>query len=585
MTKPTKQNYVNLILKNKKNNKFIKYIDYIRFPKYKNFTQDTKITFDFPITVLVGKNGTGKSSILKALYGCPESFNIGDHWFSTEMDPIVDSNNQRNCLIYAYASKRNTQPKEVLIQRAPRKDTLDYWETAKPVKKYGMGDTKRTKQIKMPCTYIDFHSILSAFDVYKYFIKNKTVKEENNYLRKKSKKLFNSLNKNIMYKVKGVPQVEKPVDLTPIELNIISEILEKKYISGKIIRHKFFKIWSKSVILKTNKLHYSEAFAGSGETAIAILIHKLHKIQNSTLVLLDEPEVCLHPGAQKKLFDHLKSICLSKKLQIIISSHSPEFVLGLPDNAIKIFNETSDEKIEIINKCHQSAAFLAIGKDIENKKTIVVEDRLGKLIIQHVANKLNLQNQINVIIHPGGESSIKKSIGSYSALEDFNKFIIFDGDQNPGDFQKFNTFSFNESQSIEKLQNHLENILKIDPKKIIVRNSNETVETTLKRYKNCIEFFEDNCFFLPCNIPEEIIWDDEYAKQISCCDDSSEIDDSEDFKEKFNKLAASLISTTLTSDDIFNIQKIFVTNWSKKLSNNYNTIKDILYKILNITID
>ncbi|MBD8347819.1 AAA family ATPase [Dysgonomonas sp. HGC4] len=48
---------------------FRKYIDYIRFPYYKNFIKDTKITFDFPLTVLVGPNGTGKSSILKALYG------------------------------------------------------------------------------------------------------------------------------------------------------------------------------------------------------------------------------------------------------------------------------------------------------------------------------------------------------------------------------------------------------------------------------------------------------------------------------------------------------------------------------------
>jgi len=44
-----------------------KYIEYIVFPYYKNLAPGTKINLDFPITILVGKKGSGKSSTLHVI--------------------------------------------------------------------------------------------------------------------------------------------------------------------------------------------------------------------------------------------------------------------------------------------------------------------------------------------------------------------------------------------------------------------------------------------------------------------------------------------------------------------------------------
>ena len=49
-----------------------KYIQYIRFPKFKNFEKNLKVNFEYPLTVVVGKNGSGKSGLLHALFGAPE---------------------------------------------------------------------------------------------------------------------------------------------------------------------------------------------------------------------------------------------------------------------------------------------------------------------------------------------------------------------------------------------------------------------------------------------------------------------------------------------------------------------------------
>ncbi|MFR5081548.1 MAG: hypothetical protein ACLTEE_02410 [Anaerobutyricum hallii] len=62
---------INDIKRMKEKGLFKNYIEYIVFPYYKNLVPGTKINLKFPITILVGKNGSGKSSTLHALYGAP----------------------------------------------------------------------------------------------------------------------------------------------------------------------------------------------------------------------------------------------------------------------------------------------------------------------------------------------------------------------------------------------------------------------------------------------------------------------------------------------------------------------------------
>lgn len=78
------------------------YIEHIRYPRFRNLDDNSQINFNFPITFLVGKNGGGKSSTLQSLYGCPQGYSLGDYWFTTELDPIKEFKNERNCFIYGY---------------------------------------------------------------------------------------------------------------------------------------------------------------------------------------------------------------------------------------------------------------------------------------------------------------------------------------------------------------------------------------------------------------------------------------------------------------------------------------------------
>ena len=63
---------------------FKHYIGYARFPNFKNLERDTVIRFDYPVTALVGANGSGKSSVLHALYGMPEGYSTARFWFTRD---------------------------------------------------------------------------------------------------------------------------------------------------------------------------------------------------------------------------------------------------------------------------------------------------------------------------------------------------------------------------------------------------------------------------------------------------------------------------------------------------------------------
>ena len=78
--------------------------------------------FDFPMTVLVGKNGSGKSSTLHALFGSPNGYNLGDFWFSTEVDPIKESG-EANRFFYGYRESKGKEIKEVMMTRSKRGKT------------------------------------------------------------------------------------------------------------------------------------------------------------------------------------------------------------------------------------------------------------------------------------------------------------------------------------------------------------------------------------------------------------------------------------------------------------------------------
>jgi hypothetical protein len=114
-----------------------KYISEAVFPNFKNIELGTRITFDYPLTALVGANGSGKSSILHALWGMPLRHSTSRFWFSTAVDPITErTGNGINRYYYSHwvsGLKSLVQTRKV---RGTKR--LGYWEPARALPSDGM---------------------------------------------------------------------------------------------------------------------------------------------------------------------------------------------------------------------------------------------------------------------------------------------------------------------------------------------------------------------------------------------------------------------------------------------------------------
>jgi predicted ATPase len=83
----------------------------------------------------------------------------------------------------------------------------------------------------------------------------------------------------------------------------------------------------------------------------------LLKAEKYSLILLDEPETSLHPGAQKRLIAFLLEQIRTKHLQIVISTHSPTIVETLPQNAVKVLEIGDSGRARIVENTHPQVAF------------------------------------------------------------------------------------------------------------------------------------------------------------------------------------------------------------------------------------
>lgn len=602
MNKPkgkTTQNYIDDLKKmrdgdfaHSDNKCFKNYIEYIRFPFYRNIKKDTKITFDFPITVFVGQNGCGKSSTLQAVFGSPVGYSSGNYWFSTNIDPIPKTED-KPCLIYGYRS--NDEILEVLKTRVGSSKGADYWEPSRPLVKYEMKlitDGGRNEGVKRKIIYLDFRAELSAFDHYFYFCephrKTDKIKTTQDFLRSHSndlKSIFNGSKFYIQRYSRKIKQNEPLIKINQASLCDISYILEKTYTEAKMVKHKFFQEWGYSILFKTNNAEYSEANAGSGETAVVRLVYELSKAEDYSLILLDEPEVSLHPAAQIRLFEYIAKMTVAKKLQVVISTHSQFFINDLPDEAIKVFYQ-DDDKFNVSNSNNKNEAFYYIGQPITDKRTLIVEDELSSQLIQNVIKSMGhgVEESFRVKYLSGGAESIIKSIGTYCMENDKNKYILLDGDKKHSDVNVDQITL--EQQNVEYLEIMIKKVTYVEPKKINLHfNSNDNLKS--EKYISFLKYYENHVFYLPKLTPEEIIWDDDYANSQlngSGADQSviKSIQETSDFKLKFEILCNN-INTYNNSNAIMNIQGMFLKKWLNLNKSNeaadYIAIKEIIKKI------
>ncbi len=430
------------------------FIRSIRFPRFKNLTAGAEIKFDFPITALVGPNGTNKSSILRALQACPNQNNIGDHWFDTELDRIDSSGEQDpHRYIHTYRAPSGALAEVIKARVGKASRGADYFETSAPRRRDGMApmpresprrdsplrNKTRWKPIEKHVVYLDFRSELPAYDIFMSFDwsgKANGASDKKKRIRERSRHVSAALSElREEHDFYGKNRILEPAEaLSAEELTQVGRILGREYRSVRLVKHEYFGVEGYTAALETKYREYSEAYAGSGEFAAIMLVREITRAAACSLILLDEPETSLHPGAQSELMRFIARECRKKKHQVVLATHAPAIVEELPDRARKLLDiDPLSGYVEVVSQsCSAAEAFSRVGARYP-KRTIIVEDNLAREFVLRAARTRgpDYLNSINVTPLPGGAETLAQRVAPVQAHLGSECTLILDGDQRP----------------------------------------------------------------------------------------------------------------------------------------------------------
>jgi AAA15 family ATPase/GTPase len=106
-------------------------------------------------------------------------------------------------------------------------------------------------------------------------------------------------------------------------------------------------IWTVDPATERDDLSYPLSHCGTGVSQVLAILYVVITSQESRIIILDEPQSFLHPGAAKKLIEILKQF---PQHQYFISTHSPSIITAAnPSTIIKLWHEDNETKTFVMN--------------------------------------------------------------------------------------------------------------------------------------------------------------------------------------------------------------------------------------------
>ena len=202
---------------------------------------------------------------------------------------------------------------------------------------------------------------------------------------------------------------------------------------------------SLNITFQEGKYTYKSQSCGDGFINIFVILTAIYDANKNTTIVIDEPEVAIHPDVQKRLMERL--LFHSKDKQIIISTHSPYFVdLDIVTNGGNIFRlckengnthtySISSNNIEKIKKLKNDAQqpYLTYIKSKEVfflDKTILVEGIEDIFGYKNIFKKYNYTPRADFYGWGiGGAERLKFLVPILQDLGYKKVFTILDGDK------------------------------------------------------------------------------------------------------------------------------------------------------------
>lgn len=163
--------------------------------------------------------------------------------------------------------------------------------------------------------------------------------------------------------------------------------------------------WSDDLpLVKRGDCGYAEPHMGAGEQKIIRIMRALEALPKSSLVLLEEPEITLHPDAQRGLAWYLMNLARRKGHQIILTTHSADLFETLPEEARALIVRRKTG-VDVIPR----APYIAAARELSgiaktNQDLILVEDTVAKAFLADILERYDKPLLLNACIVPVGNT-------------------------------------------------------------------------------------------------------------------------------------------------------------------------------------
>lgn len=257
-----------------------------------------ELTFRFPVVAIVGENGIGKSTYLKAAI-CAYKNKIGNDFYPSNM--FLKTQWDADGLAGATITYKIREGDDVRALRWRK--TIDW------------GFSPKKNKPKRNVFFLDIARTLPLDATAGYAKIAKMASEE----------------------------AGNGTELDGESLRALSYVLGQNYTRARFTATDI-NAGREVGLLTKGSGEISQFHQGAGEDAMMDMFKLFQSIPQNSLLVIDEVENSLHPQAQRRLVRHLLSLARSKKLQIILSTHSPFVLEELPAVARVMLTRLSDRK-------------------------------------------------------------------------------------------------------------------------------------------------------------------------------------------------------------------------------------------------
>ena len=342
------------------------------------------VNFPFPVCAIVGENGTGKSTVLKCA-ACgyentdrskrffPSSFFVETHWDRIS-GVTIDYRVKLGNLVRTY---RTTKPSQ-------------RWRVPEdmPERNVFLMDVSRTVPLDVSVGYAKI-ARQAAAEI-------------------------------------STTQIEDPMR------DRLSHILGRNY------RNARFAVSDADArrevgLLERDWGELSQFHQGAGEDATLDFFRVVQGIPQYSLLLIDEVEASLHPRAQRRLVRFLLWLSRQRRVQVILSTHSPYVLEELPPEA-RLLLLPGPAGVSVVYGISTELAMTRIDEHVHPEAYVFVEDKEAAVLLREIlaSNEQTAELLSRVEIVPVGPVNVVQLLGTLAAGRrlPYRSLAVVDGGEN-----------------------------------------------------------------------------------------------------------------------------------------------------------